>query len=75
MQILVFYFLVFPCIAMCLTLNEKILLKIFGDLFLENFLQRWESEQWYFPHEIIFIWGMSVKKRLMYFSAEFNHFG
>lgn len=49
---------------MCLTLNEKIQLKIFCDLFLQNLLQRWKSEKWYFPHEIIFIWGMSVKKLL-----------
>lgn len=64
-------FLVFHCIAMCLTVNEKKknknLLKIFGDFF---FLQKWnwaqkkKGGQCHFPHEIIFIWWTSVKKLL-----------
>lgn len=54
---------------MCLTQNEKILLKIFGGLFLQNLLQRWKSEQCYFLHEVMFVWGMSVKK-LLYISVQ-----
>lgn len=63
-------FLVFHYIAMCLTVNEKnpaenIWWLLPSEYSTEVKLStRGKCGQWYFPHEIIFIWGMSVKKLL-----------